>query len=210
MRSYKSKLMAAIFTAVISCESAVAQNINIPATSSSETSSENQSTPSNGHITFTEKDEKAEHESEYDFITDENDFYNRGYMPFDWQSFSSYVDDVAKNVVVPDYVKRTGKAPPKLPSIDIATGMITSIYYNDLIVVSRLPGDCGEDGCLIQIYGLVGQAWIKKFEARAFSIVAKPGKIIGSVLLGLVGNADYPSRTVTWTGTAFINSKNAK
>jgi hypothetical protein len=135
--------------------------------------------------------------------TDNEAFAARGFMDFDWQTHTSYVKQVLDEVVLPDYVKRTGKMRPENPSIDVAAAMITNPYFNDLIVQSRLPGDCKPDGCLVQIYSLVGELWVKKFQTTTFAIMAKPGDKLGTVLIGLVGNDEYPSKTVIWTGSVF-------
>ncbi len=138
-----------------------------------------------------------------ELVTDNDAFYARGFMDFDWQTHTQYVQQVLHDVVLPDYVRRTGKKTPENPSIDVAAGMITNPYFNDLIVQSRLPGDCTPEGCLVQIYALVGEVWVKKFQATTFAIMAKPGDKIGTVLIGLVGNAEVPSRTILWTGSVF-------
>lgn len=140
---------------------------------------------------------------ENELVTDNYAFIERGFMDFDWQTHTNYVQQVLKDVVIPDYVKRTGKQRPANPSIDVAAGMITNPYFNDLIVQSRLPGDCVPEGCLVQIYSLVGEVWVKKFQATTFAIMAKPGDQIGTVLIGLIGNKEIPSRTVLWTGSVF-------
>ena len=138
-----------------------------------------------------------------ELVTDNDAFYARGFMDFDWQTHTQYVQQVLNDVVIPDYVRRTGKKTPETPSIDVAAGMITNPYFNDLIVQSRLPGDCTPEGCLVQIYSLVGEVWVKKFQATTFAIMAKPGDKLGTVLIGLVGNADIPSKTILWTGSVF-------
>jgi hypothetical protein len=138
-----------------------------------------------------------------ELITDHNTFYERGFMDFDWQTHTKYVQQVLDDVVIPDYIKRTGKVKPTHPSIDVAAAMITNPYFNDLIVQSRLPGDCRDNGCLVQIYSLVGEVWVKKFQTTTFAILAKPGDKLGTVLLGLVGTDEIPSKTVLWTGTVF-------
>jgi len=138
-----------------------------------------------------------------ELITDNEEFFKRGFMDFDWQTHTNYVQEVLDDVVIPDYVKRTGKQRPEHPSIDVAAAMITNPYFNDLIVQSRLPGDCKPEGCLVQIYSLVGEIWVKKFQATTFAMMAKPGDKLGTVLIGLVGNAEIPSRTILWTGSVF-------
>ncbi|TLX16998.1 hypothetical protein [Rhizobium sp. MHM7A] len=150
-----------------------------------------------------DKKELDNEEDGNELVTDNDVFYERGFMDFDWQTHTQYVQQVLNDVVLPDYIKRTGKQKPDNPSIDVAAAMITNPYFNDLIVQSRLPGDCKPDGCLVQIYSLVGEAWVKKFQATTFTIMAKPGEKLGTVLIGLVGNDEVPSRTVIWTGSVF-------
>lgn len=159
-----------------------------------------------GYSTLPEA-QKPQQDNEYqddgELVTDHIEFYQRGFMDFDWQTHTSYVRQVLDDVVIPDYVKRTGKQRPEHPSIDVAAAMITNPYFNDLIVQSRLPGDCKPEGCLVQIYSLVGEIWVKKFQTTTFAMLAKPGDKIGTVLLGLVGNEKVPSKTVIWTGSVF-------
>jgi hypothetical protein len=145
----------------------------------------------------------AEEHYAKELVTDNYEFMARGFMDFDWQTHTNYVQKVLSDVVIPDYVRRTGKQRPLNPSIDVAAAMITNPYFNDLIVQSRLPGDCVPEGCLVQIYSLVGEMWVKKFQTTTFAMMAKPGDKLGTVLLGLVGNSEIPSRTVLWTGTVF-------
>jgi hypothetical protein len=146
---------------------------------------------------------KEDDEDGSELFTDHNAFYERGFMDFDWQTHTQYVEQVLNEVVIPDYIKRTGKVKPTHPSIDVAAAMITNPYFNDLIVQSRLPGDCKDDGCLVQIYSLVGEVWVKKFQTTTFAMLAKPGDKLGTVLLGLVGTNEIPSKTVLWTGAVF-------
>lgn len=145
----------------------------------------------------------AEEHYARELVTDNAEFAARGFMDFDWQTHTNYVEQVLNEVVIPDYVKRTGKQKPAHASIDVAAAMITNPYFNDLIVQSRLPGDCKPQGCLVQIYSLVGEMWVKKFQATTFAMMAKPGEKLGTVLIGLVGNAEVPSKTVIWTGSVF-------
>jgi hypothetical protein len=149
--------------------------------------------------------EISQQEDADELVTDNDEFYARGFMDFDWQTHTEYVQQVLKDVVIPDYIRRTGKQTPQHPSIDVAAAMITNPYFNDLIVQSRLPGDCKPSGCLVQIYSLVGEMWVKKFEVTTYAMLAKPGDKLGTVLLGIVGNSQLPSRTVLWTGAVFQN-----
>jgi hypothetical protein len=135
--------------------------------------------------------------------TDMNDFLGQGYTIPHWDTYSKYVEEIANDLVIPEYLRRTGKLRPKFPSIDVAAAMITHGDYNDLIVRSRLPGDCTDQGCLVQIYSLVGSMWIKKYEFRSLEFAYKDGKINGTTLLGAVGNEYVPSRIITWNGSSF-------
>lgn len=160
-----------------------------------------------GYSTLPEAAEASSQDSAYEgdgeLVTDHNEFYKRGFMSFDWQTHTAYVQNVLTDVVIPDYIKRTGMKRPDNPSVDVTAAMITNPYFNDLIVQSRLPGDCKPNGCLVQIYSLVGEVWVKKFQTTTFDMLAKPGDKIGTVLLGLVGNDEVPSKTVIWTGSVF-------
>lgn len=135
--------------------------------------------------------------------TDMQLFLARGYSEPDWDSYSSLVRKVADDLVVPDYVKRTGLPAPDSPSIEIASAQITKMGFNDLIVRSRLPGDCDASGCLTQIYQMVGKTWFKKLEFKAYGVAFKNGDDPETTLVAAVGGDDVGSRIIVWNGTAF-------
>lgn len=132
-------------------------------------------------------------------ITSDLEFFAaKGYSLIDWQTHTAQVDDVLKNVALPDWRKRTGaKEDPVLPSIDVAAENILGGDYNDLLVMSRLPGDCTPEGCLFQLYSLVNDIWIKRFEFHTIGFAWKVGED-GRPIIAQVGGMWIPSKTHVW------------
>lgn len=143
------------------------------------------------------------HDDGEEWSTDMQQFLDQGYTIPHWDTYSQYVEQIANDLVIPEYMKRTGRVRPKFPSIDVAGAWLTQGDFNDLIVRSRLPGDCDDKGCLVQIYNLAGKLWIKKYEFKSLEFAYKEGRIKGTTLLGLVGNEFVPSRVITWNGSVF-------
>jgi hypothetical protein len=140
----------------------------------------------------------VEPEMDPEIMSDIGIFRARGFEEPDWQTHTDQVDEVLKNVVLPDWRARTGEArDPELPSIDIAAASILGGDFNDLLVMSRLPGDCSEVGCLFQIYSLVNEVWVKRFEFKTVAFAWKTQEN-GDVAIAQVGGMWIPSRTHLW------------
>lgn len=140
---------------------------------------------------------------DYEVITDLPLFLSRGFVAPNWDAHSFLAQEVARDLVIPDYVKRTGKPAPETASIEIASAAITKRGLNDLLVVSRLPGDCNENGCLFQVYAIKGKVWIKALEFRAVGMAYKDGREPGSTTIAAVGDEEVPSRLIEWDGQKF-------
>ena len=131
-------------------------------------------------------------------ISDIEFFRQKGFEEPDWQTHTDLVDEVLRDVVLPDWRKRTGSdKDPQLPSIDIAAATDLGGDYNDLLVMSRLPEDCGPAGCLFQLYSLVNEVWVKRFEFKTVAFAWKQGAN-GVTTIGQVGGMWIPSQTHVW------------
>src|SRR5690606_17806137 len=76
-------------------------------------------------------------EEDPEVISDIEYFRAKGFEEPDWQTHTAQVDDVLRDVVLPDWRKRTGsETDPQLPSIDIAAANVLGGSYNDLLVMS--------------------------------------------------------------------------
>jgi hypothetical protein len=140
-----------------------------------------------------EADNDMEITSDFDF------FIARGFAGVDWETHTAQVGEVLKNVALPDWKRRTGsKEDPVLPSIDVAAENILGGDYNDLLVMSRLPGDCGPEGCLFQLYSLVNDVWVKRFEFKTIGFAWKQSED-GNPVIAQVGGMWIPSKTYTWS-----------
>lgn len=130
--------------------------------------------------------------------TDMHLFRQRGFSEPDWQTHTAHVEDVLRDVVLPDWRRRTSsEKDPMLPSIDVAAANVLGGDYNDLLVMSRLPGDCDETGCLFQLYSFVNDVWVKRFEFKTVTFAWKR-KDDGTPLIGKVGGMWVPSQTLVW------------
>ncbi|MCZ7861822.1 hypothetical protein O9X98_10560 [Agrobacterium salinitolerans] len=146
-------------------------------------------------------------EDEPEMSSDIEFFAAAGYTVPDFNVYYNLRHDVAKEVVVPDFVKRTGQVPPDDARVEAAAAFVTGGDFNDLVVYSFLPGDCG-DGCLAQVYRTDdGIKWKKvlEFTSLAFAYKSpsddKPGEVVA------VGNEDMPNRIFQWNGIAFVEKK---
>jgi hypothetical protein len=126
-------------------------------------------------------------------------FRTRGFKEPDWQTHTAQVDDILKDVVLPDWRRRTGNdKSPELPSIDVAAAKVLGGDFSDLLVMSRLPGDCTPEGCLFQMYSFVNEVWIKRFEFRTVGFAWKDDADDGAVVIAKVGGMWVPSQTLVW------------
>ena len=144
-------------------------------------------------------------EGHMDVITDMDLFVRRGFVPADWKTHEAFVAQVAVEVVVPDYVERTGRSPESV-SIDVASLPFRrkARGLDDMVTMSRLPGDCTEDGCLVQFWSLEGEEWTKVLQFHATGVAWKAGDKAGTAWLAAVGDSVAPSRVYFWDGERFV------
>lgn len=168
----------------------------------------NQSMPGSVFVAPLPGPPELDTEEPNEVATDMPLFLSHGFAEPDWDAHSSRVGEVARDLVIPDYVKRTGNAVPESQSIEIASAQITKKGFNDLVVISRLPGDCGEDGCLVMVFSMEGRQWVKVTEFKATGGIAiKDDKEPGSTIIAAVGDSVAPSRLIYWDGTKFGDGK---
>lgn len=137
-------------------------------------------------------------EVDQEITTDIDFFIQKGFTEPNWATHTAQVQDVLRDVVLPDWRKRSGQpSDPMLPSIDVAGETVLGGDYNDLLVMSRLPGDCDEQGCLFQLYSLVNDVWVKRFEFKTVNFAWKR-KDDDAVQIGRVGGMWVPSATYLW------------
>lgn len=132
-------------------------------------------------------------------------FIDRGYQRLEFISHGKLVDQVLKELVDPDYEQRTGRKNPNDYGIDIAQAYITKRGFYDIVVLSRLPGDCGTKGCLFQVYSLIGNEWYKQLEFQAMDFVYKDGKVDGTTLVASVAEEDGVSKIFYWDEEKFVD-----
>lgn len=146
------------------------------------------------------KDTPIASEEDPEITTDIEIFRDMGFTEPDWATHTEQVEDVLKEVVLPDWRHRTGATvDPTLPSIDIAVANITGGDYNDLLVMSRLPEDCGPTGCLFQLYSFVNEVWVKRFEFKTVAFAWKQGEERDdATVIAQVGGMWIPSKTHLW------------
>jgi len=155
---------------------------------------------------FQVPDTGAGHEDhdELEIVTDLPMFLARGYAEPDWDAHSDLVGQVARDLAVPDYVKRTGNPAPESASIEIASVQITKKGFNDLLIRSRLPGDCDETGCLTQVYVMKGQQWEKALEFKSYGVALKDGEDPVTTMVAAVGGEYVGSKVIVWNGQEFV------
>lgn len=140
--------------------------------------------------------------------TDLGFFLDIGYRAPDYDVYYDLRMDAARDVIIPDYVARTGKLPPDEVLVEIAPVFLTGGDYNDMLVYSHLPGDCGPGGCLAQIYRTDdGRNWRKvlEFTSLAFAYKQADGDSPSEVVA--VGNESFPNVIYEWNGTSFGRTK---
>jgi hypothetical protein len=145
-----------------------------------------------------EDDDAPEMSSDIEF------FAGAGYKVPDFNVYYNLRGDIAREVVIPDFVARTKQVPPEDTRLEVAAAYLTGGDFNDLVVYSFLPGDCGT-GCLAQVYRTTdGLKWKKvlEFKSLAFAYKSPDGTKPGEVVA--VGNEDLPSRVYQWNGVTFV------
>jgi len=128
-------------------------------------------------------------------------FLKAGFTAPEFRSYGDTVDGAKRDLIFPDYEARTGKK-ADYGLVEIAAANLTGGNFNDMIVMSHLPGDCGHDGCLVQIWSMVSGKWFKRLEFTATGVAWKPGQN-GTLTLAAVGDNTVPSYLFLWDGSTF-------
>lgn len=152
---------------------------------------------------FSDADENIS-SSDIEFDTQTDTFLKYGYENPNWINNGPLLDKVYNELAAPDYKDRYNKPNPMGYGIEIAQAYITRRGFNDLIIASRMPGDCTEDGCLFQIYSLIGNTWYKQLEFHAHDIVYKHGEGQKTSFVAAVAEDTGVSTVYYWNGEKFI------
>lgn len=144
-------------------------------------------------------------EDEPEVESDIKMFVEAGFNTPLWKSYGSVVDGVKEDLIVPDYENRMGTK-PGFGFIEVAIANLTGGRFNDMIVMSHLPGDCGVEGCLVQIWSMMANTWFKRLEFTATGVAWKKRKD-GTMTLAAVGDMDTPSYLFEWDGTGFQRAR---
>jgi hypothetical protein len=130
-------------------------------------------------------------------------FLKAGYEMLSWQFDDSQREMVFKNILLPDWRGRSKESEPKYPSFDYALQNLTGGKFNDVIVWSRLPGDCNERGCMVAVFHLVGEKWESVARFQAIGVMQRDPKGERLPDLVAVGDATIPSTVYRWDGKTF-------
>lgn len=135
-------------------------------------------------------------------------FQKAGFSLFEWSRDESHWKRIYENIVLPDYIARTKKPEPKFPSFDYSLQNVTGGNYNDVIVWSRLPGDCNERGCMAAVFHLVGEKWNLVARFQAIGVMHRFGPTWDRTPeLISVGDATNPSILFRWNGETFVEAR---
>ena len=142
-------------------------------------------------------------EDDLEITSDLELFERAGYTVPDFNTYYNMRHEVGSEIVGPDYAKRTGKIAPEDTRVEVAAVYLTGGDFNDLVIYSFLPGDCGI-GCLTQVYRTVdGLKWTKVIEFKSLSFAYKPAEGEKPSEIVAVGGPQLPNRIFTWDGAAF-------
>jgi hypothetical protein len=130
-------------------------------------------------------------------------FLKAGYQAPDFNVYYNLRHEVGTEIVVPDYVKRTGKVPPDDVRVEVASIYLTGGDFNDIVVYSFLPGDCGL-GCLAQVYRTPdGLKWEKILEFTSYAFAYKSAISGQKAQVVSVGGTNLDSKIYEWDGKSF-------
>ncbi len=130
-------------------------------------------------------------------------FLNAGYETPDFNVYYNLRNEVGSNVVIPDFVKRTGQIPPDDVRVEVAAVYLTGGDFNDIVVYSFLPGDC-DTGCMTQVYRTAdGQTWSKVLEFKSLAFAYRQAYEDKPTEVVAVGGTGLSSRIFTWNGSWF-------
>jgi hypothetical protein len=132
-------------------------------------------------------------------------FIEAGYRRPTWLHHGAETNDIRERVVSPDYELRTGSKAPTDASFQYATVSLTGGDFNDLLVMSRLPGDCGPNGCRTQLYRTRdGHRWEKVADFVAMGVALKAADGAADPRIAAVGDEVSPSFVLVWDGESFM------
>lgn len=135
-------------------------------------------------------------------------FQKAGFSMFEWSRDEEHRKRIYEHIVLPDYIDRTKKPEPKFPSFDFSLQNVTGGNFNDVIVWSRLPGDCDERGCMAAVFHLVGEKWNLVARFQAIGVMHRFGPTWDRTPeLISVGDATNPSILFRWNGDKFIEAR---
>lgn len=142
-------------------------------------------------------------EDDMEVMTDVEFFESAGYTVPDFNVYFDLRNEVGREIVAPDYAKRTGKIAPEENRLEVASAYLTGGDFNDIVIYSFLPGDCAM-GCLAQVYKTTdGLKWNKVLEFTSLGFAYKQADGDKPTEVVAVGNDKYPSRIYVWDGKAF-------
>jgi len=135
-------------------------------------------------------------------------FQKAGYQMVNWSFDDAKKKSIYQNIVLPDFIARTKKEEPKFPSFDYALENLTGGDFNDVLVWSRLPGDCNINGCMAILFHLVGEKWqaVARFQAIGVMHRYAPTRERTPELVA-VGDTMNPSSIFRWNGKTFVEAK---
>jgi hypothetical protein len=143
-------------------------------------------------------------EEDLEIVTDIDFFTGLGYSIPDFNVYYNLRHEVASEIVIPDYTKRTGQVPPEDTRLEVASVYLTGGDFNDIVVYSFMPGDCGR-GCLAQIYRTPdGIKWEKVLEFKSLGFAYKQAEGDKPTEVVAVGGTTMNNRIFTWDGHAFV------
>jgi hypothetical protein len=139
---------------------------------------------------------------------DSEPFLKAGFEFIKWQYDDAERANILKNLVGPDYKERTGRELPQFPNFEFALRNVTGGKYNDVVVWSRLPDDCDENGCKLMVFHLDGDKWrvVARFQAIVVLHRYAPGPSYDERIPEFVapGDATTPTGIYRWNGTEFV------
>lgn len=135
--------------------------------------------------------------------TQTDTFLRFGYEGVKWVTNGALVDKIYAEISAKDYENRYGKPNPNGYGIEVAQAYITRRGFNDMVIASRQPGDCKLEGCLFQIYSLIGRTWYKQLEFHAHDIVFKHGRDENTSFVAAVAEESGSSKIYFWDGEKF-------
>jgi len=132
-------------------------------------------------------------------------FTEKGFEELPWRTGGPAADKILSEMLAPEYKARTGKDAPKDPLFEHAVLNLTGGDFNDVIVWSHLPGDCGENGCKVVLFRTVdGQAWKPAASFTAMTVLHRYAPKGGAPEFVAVGDDVIPTAIYQWDGKQLV------